>query len=178
MENNRKAVLTLVTGGARSGKSRYAQMEALVLSQNPVYIATAKRYDDEEFKNRIGRHISDRDERWSTIEEQLDVGSLPIENKVVVIDCVTLWLTNFFSLYKCDVEQSLRGIKNQIEALLKIQAIFIVITNELGMGVHAESEMGRRFTDLQGWTNQFIASKADKVVFMISGIPSTIKTNL
>jgi adenosylcobinamide kinase / adenosylcobinamide-phosphate guanylyltransferase len=171
----RKATLILVTGGARSGKSRFAQDTALSLSQNPVYVATAKRYNDQEFQHRINRHIADRDERWTTIEEQVKISSLKLEEKVVVIDCVTLWLTNFFSLYKCEVEPSLNAIKAEIESLLNTHATFIVITNELGMGVHAETETGRKFTDLQGWTNQFIASKANKVVFMVSGIPLTIK---
>jgi adenosylcobinamide kinase/adenosylcobinamide-phosphate guanylyltransferase len=170
-----KANLILVTGGARSGKSGYAQKQALQLSDRPVYVATAKRYDDENFKNRINRHIADRDERWTTIEEQLQLSALDLEKKVVVVDCITLWLTNFFSLYKYDVEQSLHSMMAEINALLQIDASFIMITNELGMGVHAETEIGRKFTDLQGWTNQFIAAKANKVVFMVSGIPLTIK---
>lgn len=174
----RKAKLTLVTGGARSGKSSYAQKEALLLSQTPVYVATAKRYDDEEFNSRISRHLSDRDDRWTTIEEQIAIGSLELDKKVVVVDCVTLWLTNFFSLYKYDVEESLTAIKNQLDALLFKDARFFIITNELGMGVHAETAIGRKFTDLQGWTNQYIASVADRVVFMVSGIPLILKNEL
>jgi adenosylcobinamide kinase / adenosylcobinamide-phosphate guanylyltransferase len=100
----KKAKLTLITGGARSGKSGFAQKEALALSPNPIYVATAKRYEDKEFQERINRHISDRDERWTTLEEQLSVSSLPLEQQVVVIDCITLWLTNFFSLHRYDVE--------------------------------------------------------------------------
>jgi adenosylcobinamide kinase/adenosylcobinamide-phosphate guanylyltransferase len=178
MTQNRKAKVVLVTGGARSGKSSFAQSEALALSENPVYVATAKRYKDDEFQNRINRHIAARDQRWTTIEEQLYINTLPLDQKVVVVDCVTLWLTNFFSLYKYEVDQSLRGMKEQIEALLLFDSTFIIITNELGMGVHAESEVGRKFTDLQGWTNQFIAGVSNKVVMMISGIPVTIKNEL
>jgi adenosylcobinamide kinase / adenosylcobinamide-phosphate guanylyltransferase len=178
MEGNSKGHITLITGGARSGKSGYAQTVALGLSDSPVYVATAKAYQEEEFKKRIRRHIADRDERWTSVEEQLYVNKLSIENKVVVIDCVTLWITNFFSLFRYDIDQSLEAIKDQIDGLKKMNATYLIITNELGMGIHAETEIGRKFTDLQGWTNQYIAGKANKVVLMVSGIPVIIKNEL
>lgn len=171
-----KKTICLVTGGARSGKSSYAQQQALEISSSPVYVATAKIYaNDDEFKQRVQRHKLDRDERWTSIEEQFHVSKLPLENKAVVIDCVTLWLTNFFSFYKCDVEQSLQAIKEEIDTIQKINARFFIISNEIGMGVHAETEIGRKFTDLQGWANQYIAGLANKVVLMVSGIPVIIK---
>lgn len=167
---------TFITGGARSGKSSYAQEAALKLSNSPIYVATAKRYeDDKEFTERIERHIAGRDDRWTNVEEHLHVSRLPIESRVVVIDCVTLWLTNFFSLHKYDVQQSLDAFKEEINALLQVNARLFIISNEIGMGVHAESETGRKFTDLQGWANQHIASKASQVVFMVSGIPMIMK---
>src|SRR4051812_35000436 len=176
MNDSHKATLIFITGGARSGKSNYAQQQASALSANPVYVATAKVHaNDEEFKQRVQRHIADRDKNWTSIEKQLYVSKLSLGNKVVVIDCVTLWLTNFFSLHKCDTHQSLQAIKNEIDALQNIHATFFIISSEIGMGVHAETEIGRRFTDLQGWTNQYIADKANKVVLMISGIPVMIK---
>lgn len=168
--------IIFITGGARSGKSSYAQNEALQLSIHPVYVATAKVYsNDDEFKQRVQRHKDDRDERWTSIEEQFYISKLDLANKVVVIDCVTLWLTNFFSLYKYDVAQSLQAIKEEIDALKKTGATFFIISNEIGMGVHAETEIGRKFTDLQGWANQYIAQQADKVVLMVSGIAVNIK---
>lgn len=168
--------LVFITGGARSGKSRYAQNEALRLSRQPLYIATAKVYaNDDEFKQRVQRHKNDRDERWTSIEEQFYISKLSLTNKVVVIDCVTLWLTNFFSLYKYDVAKSLQAIKEEIDIIRKTEAVFFIISNEIGMGVHAETEIGRKFTDLQGWANQYIAEQANKVIMMISGIPVTIK---
>src|SRR5215213_3507832 len=101
MENNRKATIILITGGARSGKSRYAQEQALSISSAPVYVATAKQYaTDDEFSERVQRHKSDRDDRWISIEEQFYISNISLEGKVAVIDCVTLWLTNFFLLYK------------------------------------------------------------------------------
>ncbi len=179
MEDNELTIsnsLTFITGGARSGKSRYAQNEALQLSQHPVYIATAKVYaNDTEFTQRVQHHKNDRDERWTSIEEQFHISQLDLTNKVVVIDCVTLWLTNFFSLYKYDVAQSLNAIKQEVDALKKKKAAFFIVSNEIGMGVHAETEIGRKFTDLQGWANQYIAEQADKVVLMVSGIPVNIK---
>src|SRR5688500_824394 len=172
-----KANIIFITGGARSGKSKYAQEQALALSSAPLYVATAKMYaNDKEFKQRIQRHKLDRDERWTLLEEQLYVSKLSISDKTVVIDCITLWLTNFFSLHKYDVENSLKAIKDEINQLQKIHATFFIISNEIGMGVHAETEIGRKFTDLQGWINQHIARIADKVALMVSGIPVMIKT--
>ena len=169
--------IVFITGGARSGKSSYAQQKALAISKNPVYVATAKLYaGDEEFKQRVNRHISDRDERWTSIEEQFHVSKLSLENKTVVVDCVTLWLTNFFSLHKYEIEKSLEDFKKEIDALQKINAIFFIISNEIGMGVHAETEIGRKFTDLQGWANQYVAGVADEVVLMVSGIPLAVKS--
>jgi adenosylcobinamide kinase/adenosylcobinamide-phosphate guanylyltransferase len=176
MEGKTKATIIFITGGARSGKSSYAQEQALQLSSAPLYVATAKVYaNDGQFKQRVMRHQSDRDERWTSIEEPLYVSQLSMSEKTVVIDCVTLWLTNFFSLCKYDVENSLQAMKDEITQLQKIPATFFIISNEIGMGVHAETEIGRKFTDLQGWTNQHIARIASKVVLMVSGIPVMIK---
>ena len=169
--------ITLITGGARSGKSSYAQQLALQLSDNPVYVATARHWDDD-FEKRIQRHQQERDERWTAIEEEKQIGGLPLENKVAVIDCITLWLTNFFIDNKNDIDASLQECKKEIDALAMMQGQFIIITNEIGMGVHADTEMGRKFTDLQGWMNQYIATKAGKVVLMVSGIPLTIKDTI
>lgn len=169
-------MICFITGGARSGKSRYAQEAALQISDAPVYIATSNvPKNDEEFATRVKRHQTDRDERWRTYEEPLYVSELPLTNKAVVIDCVTLWLSNFFSLYKTDVDASLRSLQTEIDALKNMEAIFFIVSNEIGMGLHGQTEVGRKFTDLQGWANQYIAAKADKVVLLISGIPVIIK---
>ncbi|MEX6691169.1 bifunctional adenosylcobinamide kinase/adenosylcobinamide-phosphate guanylyltransferase [Danxiaibacter flavus] len=167
-------MICFITGGARSGKSRYAQNEALALSDSPIYIATSNVTDDE-FKQRVARHKEDRDERWTTFEEPLYVSRLPISERIAVVDCVTLWLTNFFFLYKQDVQASLEALKKEIDELAKHPGTFLIVSNELGMGLHADTETGRKFVDLQGWANQYIAAKASKVVFMVSGIPVSIK---
>lgn len=166
--------IILITGGARSGKSSYAQQLALSFSDSPVYVATAKVWDDD-FKQRIKRHQNERDERWTNFEEQKNVSALQIDNRICVIDCVTLWLTNFFIDTKNDIDLSLALFKKEIIVLKEKPGTFIIITNEIGMGVHADSEVGRKFIDLQGWANQYVASVADKVVLMVSGIPVVIK---
>lgn len=166
--------ITFITGGARSGKSRYAQELALRLSPTPVYVATAHEWGGD-FGERIKRHQNDRDERWTTIEEEKYISRLRLEGRVVVIDCVTLWLTNFFTGPDSDPEAILEVCRKEIDELSKQKATLIIISNEIGMGVHAETEAGRKFTDLQGWMNQYIASKAMKVILMVSGIPVTIK---
>lgn len=169
-------MICLVTGGARSGKSTYAQKEALRLSPNPVYVATAKyAVNDAEFAARVKRHKEERNEQWTNYEEPMQVSKLPLTSKTVVIDCVTLWLSNFFSLHKMNIDACLQSLQNEIEVLAETEGIFFIVTNEIGMGVHAETEIGRRFTDLQGWANQYLAQKADKVVLMVSGIPVIIK---
>ena len=169
-----RPTIVFITGGARSGKSRYAQELALQLSQQPVYVATARKWDAE-FQQRIQRHQNDRDERWTSIEEEKHISQLGLQGRVVVIDCVTLWLTNFFIDNKYDIDQCLVECKQEIQQLQQQAATFINISNEIGMGVHAETEIGRKFTDLQGWMNQYIAAVADKVTFMVSGIPMEIK---
>jgi adenosylcobinamide kinase / adenosylcobinamide-phosphate guanylyltransferase len=171
---NNHNMIIFITGGTRSGKSNYAQQLALSLSNNPVYIATAKVWDDD-FKERVKHHQNGRDERWTNIEEQRNVAALAVDQRVCVIDCVTLWLTNFFIDTKNDIEAALDLFKQQIDGLHQKEGTFIIISNEIGMGVHAENEIGRKFTDLQGWANQYAAMVAAKVVFMVSGIPMIVK---
>jgi adenosylcobinamide kinase/adenosylcobinamide-phosphate guanylyltransferase len=174
-EGKPPARMIFITGGARSGKSRYAQELALQWSSRPVYVATARQWDDE-FRQRVRRHQQERDERWTSIEEEKHIGRLPLEGRVVVIDCVTLWITNFFADLRQDIDACLEACRQEIVELARQDAVLIIISNEIGMGMHADTEAGRRFTDLQGWVNQYIAARADTVVFMISGIPLTVKS--
>ncbi|MEC3908382.1 bifunctional adenosylcobinamide kinase/adenosylcobinamide-phosphate guanylyltransferase [Tamlana sp. 2201CG12-4] len=163
-----------ITGGERSGKSSYAQNLALSFSQSPKYVATSRIWD-EDHRKRIDRHIADRDERWTSNEEEKNLASVIKTNDVVVIDCVTLWLTNFYMDTNYDVEKSLELAKIEFNKLLNIEAQIIIISNEIGMGVHAQTKMGRKFTELQGWMNQHIAKHASKATMMVSGIPLTLK---
>ena len=166
--------MIFITGGARSGKSRYAQQLALEQSANPVYVATARIWDDE-FRERIDRHRRDRDERWTSLEEEKFLSRLPLRGRTAVVDCVTLWITNFFSDSRYDIDAAFASCKAEMDALLEQKTFLIIISNEIGMGMHADTESGRKFTDLQGWVNQYLAARADEVVFMISGIPLLVK---
>jgi adenosylcobinamide kinase/adenosylcobinamide-phosphate guanylyltransferase len=166
--------LIFITGGARSGKSRYAQELALQYSDHPVYVATARIWD-EEFRQRIDRHRQERDERWTSMEEEKQLSRLPLDGRVAVIDCVTLWMTNFFSDLHADIDACLAACRREIDALAMKDTIIILISNEIGMGLHADTPAGRQFTDLQGWVNQYIAAKADQAIFMVSGIPLMLK---
>ena len=169
-------MVIFITGGVRSGKSRYAQDMALRLSPNPVYLATAKIWDDD-FQERVNRHQAERGPEWANYEAYQNLHLLPLQNRTVVIDCVTLWLTNFFVDTENDLEKSLAAFKQEIEYLTQLASTFIIISNELGMGLHADTTVGRKFTDLQGWANQYVAARADEVIFMVSGLPLYLKKN-
>src|ERR1700748_224883 len=121
-----KARMIFITGGARRGKSRYAEELALRQSDHPLYIATARIWD-EEFRQRIRRHQDDRDERWTSIAEEKYLSRLPLEGKVAVIDCVTLWITNFFSDNKYDTASCLDECRQEIDRLLQQDAVIILI---------------------------------------------------
>ncbi len=166
--------IILVTGGQRSGKSSYAQALAEKKSDAPVYLATARIWD-EDFKARVKRHQSDRGEQWQTIEEQIKISKYDFQGKVVLLDCITLWLTNIFYENKSVVDTSLTMAKSEWDKFIARDFTLIVVSNELGMGVHPENELARKFADLQGWMNQYIAKNAMHVNLMVSGIPVKIK---
>ena len=166
--------IILITGGQRSGKSSYAEKMALSLSDNPVYIATARVWD-EEFRMRVLHHQSSRGSLWTNIEEEKQLSLHNIAGRIVVIDCVTLWCTNYFFDLDSDVQKSLEEVKSEFDRFISQDATFIFVTNEIGLGEVSENELQRKFTDLQGWINQYIASKADEVIMMISGIPLQLK---
>ncbi|MBL3657280.1 bifunctional adenosylcobinamide kinase/adenosylcobinamide-phosphate guanylyltransferase [Fulvivirga sediminis] len=163
-----------ISGGERSGKSGYAQKLALSLSDSPIYLATARQWDGD-FKKRVDRHVADRDDRWTTIEEEKHLSKLDISGKVVVLDCITLWLTNWYVDTKNNVDECLEKCKQELSTLFKQNSTLIIISNEIGMGLHAQTDVGRKFTELQGWMNQFIAHQADKAFFMVSGLPLILK---
>ena len=168
------AKVIFITGGQRSGKSSFAMQEALKLSDNPTYLATSRIWDDD-FKNRVERHKKDRTEKWINIEEEKEISKHNLTGKVVVLDCITLWLTNFFSDNNFDIDISLEEAKQEWNKFITQDFTIFVIFNEIGMGIHAETESARKFTDLQGWMNQYIAKHADEVLLMVSGLPMKIK---
>lgn len=164
----------LITGGQRSGKSKEAEAMALRLSPCPVYLATAHIWD-EEFKERVQKHQERRGPQWTNIEEEMELSRHDLSGRVVVIDCVTLWLTNFFFANDSDTDRSLELAKTEFDKFTMLDATYIFVTNEIGSGGVSENAIQRRFTDLEGWMNQYIASKADEVILMVSGIPVKIK---
>lgn len=165
--------IILITGGQRSGKSQYAEQLALSLSLNPVYVATAHVWD-EEFKERVRRHQERRGPEWDNIEEERHLGSLPLQGRVVLVDCLTLWATNYlFDLQ--DVDKALTALKTEFDKLASQEATLIIVTNEIGLGGTSENKVQRQFTDLLGWLNQYVAKRADEVVMMVSGIPVKVK---
>lgn len=166
--------IILITGGQRSGKSQYAEKLALSLSDHPVYVATAHVWDDE-FRERVRRHQERRGPEWENIEEERYLGTLPLAGRVALVDCLTLWATNFFFELQ-DVDKSLEALKSELDCLAAQDATLILVTNEIGMGGTSENQVQRRFTDLLGWLNQYVAARADEVVLMVSGIPVIIKS--
>ncbi len=168
------AKVIYISGGQRSGKSSYAQRMAEGLSSSPIYLATAKCWD-KEFERRIARHQSERGESWQTIEELVNISRHRFEGRVVMMDCVTLWLTNIFMEHNMDGAISLEWAKEEWRRLLEQDFTLIVVSNEIGMGVVAVDPSTRAFVDMQGWMNQFIAERADEAYAMFSGLPVKLK---
>ena len=170
--------ICLITGGQRSGKSQYAEQLALSLAPNPVYLATAHVWDDE-FQERVKRHQERRGPEWTNIEEERWLSRHNVEGRVVLVDCLTLWATNFFFSdgAEADVDAALETMKKEFDRFTLQDATFIFVTNEIGAGGTPVNDVQRRFTDLLGWFNQYVASKADDVVMMVCGIPVKVKGN-
>lgn len=181
--------ITLITGGQRSGKSSYAEQLVRSLSDHPIYMATAHIWD-EEFRERVRMHQVRRGPEWTNIEEEKTLSRHDVSGRVVLIDCCTLWATNYFfettrqrdneatddmigSLP--DVQRILTELKEEFDRFTQQDATFVFVTNEIGMGGTSANALQRRFTDLLGWFNQYVASKADEVVMMVSGISVRIK---
>jgi adenosylcobinamide kinase / adenosylcobinamide-phosphate guanylyltransferase len=165
--------LTFVLGGARSGKSRYA--EALVEASAPpwVYIATAEAYDDE-MRARIAEHRARRDERWQTVDAPLELAAAldGVEaGRPVLVDCLTLWLTNVM-LAERDVEAECRRL---VEVLKAPRGPWVVVSNEVGLGIVPDNALARRFRDAAGRLNQMVAAETENVVFMVAGLPMKVK---
>ncbi len=176
--------IVFVTGGARSGKSAFALKEASATTGRKAYIATAEPLDNE-MRVRIERHKRERGAEWDTYEEPLNVAAVlsDIKNRygAVVLDCLTLWLSNVLSAAGGAVEESVRkftgdlsGLKNEGGGRGQGARVFIV-SNEVGMGIVPDNETARRFRDLAGLLNRDVAGIADEVYLVTAGIPLRIK---
>lgn len=174
-------MLTLITGGARSGKSTFAQ----TLCENAgrvVYIATA-RPDDPEMHTRVARHRRSRPASWTTIEEPVSVAEAVSRcaggADFVLIDCITLWVSNLLFDWRDSDENELESkVRQQVSSLVRASqgsVNVIAVTNEVGSGIVPESAVARHFRDLQGFVNQQLAQSADRVYLVVSGIPMSLK---
>ncbi|MEL7022603.1 MAG: bifunctional adenosylcobinamide kinase/adenosylcobinamide-phosphate guanylyltransferase [Pseudomonadota bacterium] len=165
--------VTLILGGARSGKSRRAQELAEAASAQRVFIATAEALDDE-MANRIARHQRDRGTGWRTIEAPLDLThalqEAAVTGGVILIDCLTLWLSNMMHRER-DVDAAIAELVNT----LREPAELILVSNEVGLGLVPETPLGRTFRDHQGRLNQAIAAASDRVEFVAAGLPLALK---
>lgn len=173
-------MLTVVIGGARSGKSRFAQSLANGL-RHVTYIATA-RVEDDEMRARVARHRADRPPHWQTVEEPLRIADAAercaADCELILLDCLTLWLSNLSFSRDGEPEDRLfaaAGVELERLAVVARRIDSVVVTNEVGSGVVPESALGRLFRDLQGRVNQDIARAADAVYHMVAGIPIAIK---
>jgi adenosylcobinamide kinase / adenosylcobinamide-phosphate guanylyltransferase len=166
------ALLTLILGGARSGKSRYAEGLIAALPPPWVYVATAEA-GDHEMAARIRAHRSRRGPSWQTIEAPRDLHAAlaACEKMPVLIDCLTLWLSNVL-LANADIDQETERLER---ALAGAVAPIVLVANEVGSGIVPDHPLGRRFRDLQGILNQRLAARADRVVLMIAGLPLAVK---
>jgi adenosylcobinamide kinase/adenosylcobinamide-phosphate guanylyltransferase len=172
--------ITLVLGGARSGKSSYAQQLASAW-EKVTFIATAQRSDDE-MRDRIERHRQERPAAWSTVEVQADLDSAVTQHgtmcEILLIDCLSLYASNLMTAEHNDEEKIYERVDRLCRALKLAQSSVILVSNEVGSGVHPSHPSGRFFRDLLGRINQQVAQHADLVLLMVAGIPLPIKGQL
>ncbi|TAL77447.1 MAG: bifunctional adenosylcobinamide kinase/adenosylcobinamide-phosphate guanylyltransferase [Beijerinckiaceae bacterium] len=164
----------LILGGARSGKSRYAQKLAEASGKMPVLIATAAAGDDE-MAERIEKHRAERSAHWRVVEEQIDLaGALVREaaaDRVLVVDCLTLWLSNLM----CAAKEADAAVSGLVAVLARLDGPVIFVTNEVGLGIVPNSKLGRAFRDAQGRLNQSLAAACEIVLFVTAGLPLQLK---
>ena len=176
--------VTLITGGARSGKSSHALRLAEETGKSVTFLATAQALD-EEMSTRIQKHRSERPAHWETLEIPFDIASCvrQIQSDVVILDCITLLITNLMMQYVKEdlVEEKpfMVAVQKEINklagALREQKRDWFIVSNEVGLGLVPPYQMGRVYRDAIGWANQRLAREADNVIFMVAGIPTTIK---
>lgn len=166
----------MVTGGQRSGKSVFAEQLALIMSAHPTYFATA-RVLDEEMRKRVEIHKERRSNRWRNVEVPLGVDGISfLPHETVLVDCLTMWTMNWLFEKNEDLDNALSELKRQFDMLRASGASLIVVTNEIGLGGVSPNALQRKFADLQGYINQYVASISDEVYMLVSGIPVKIKS--
>ncbi|MDD5093291.1 MAG: bifunctional adenosylcobinamide kinase/adenosylcobinamide-phosphate guanylyltransferase [Dehalococcoidia bacterium] len=180
----------LILGGARSGKSRLAQEMAGTISKKILFVATAEPLD-KDMSVRIAKHKSERPRSWKTLEVPTNIAAgiekHIADSEVVLIDCLTLLVTNLFlgddrgfsDSPEIDMQEAEKRITAEVESLIELtqkhDAVFIIVSNEVGLGLVPENRLGRLYRDLLGRANQIMAMHVDEVYFMVAGIPLKIK---
>lgn len=187
MDNLQPPKLILVLGGARSGKSSFAEKIAANISDNVTYVATAAVLDSE-MARRVKLHQANRPKHWTTIEETIEleklINSIDANGKVILIDCLTLWLSNLLlhSIPAAGIAWSekesfiLDKVKQLALASKATGGTVIIVSNEVGLGLVPDNRLGRSYRDVTGLANQIIAQYADKVYFVVAGIPLELKS--
>lgn len=169
------AHLVFVTGGARSGKSAFAERRAAASGEGVTYLATAQAFDAE-MEDRIRRHRADRPAGWQTLEEPLDVPAAVqrVQTPVLLLDCLSLWVSN---LMLADLPDE--AILAQADALLTAtharSSLTVLVTNEVGLGIVPDNALARRYRDVLGWVNQRAAAASDEAWLLVSGLPLQLK---
>lgn len=166
--------VVLVLGGARSGKSGYAEELGDALAGPHIYIATAQAFDDE-MTQRIARHRADRAAHWQTVECPLDlpeaIEAHDARDGVILVDCLTLWLSNLML-----GDHDIATARGKLAALLpSVQGTLLLVSNEVGQGIVPDNALARQFRDEAGWLNQALARAADEVWFVMAGLPHRLK---
>jgi adenosylcobinamide kinase/adenosylcobinamide-phosphate guanylyltransferase len=170
--------IVFIIGGCRSGKSTYAlQTAEKVPAERKIFIATCVPQDNE-MKQRVARHQKERSQNWVTVEEPLHLPQAILENSpkadVMLVDCLTLWVSNL--LMETDDEKQLEEMISQlIDTLEKATGPIVLVSNEVGTGIVPENKLARQYRDIIGRVNQAVAKTAGKVIWMVAGIPVTVK---
>jgi adenosylcobinamide kinase / adenosylcobinamide-phosphate guanylyltransferase len=172
---------TLIIGGCRSGKSSYALcLGEKTTGQRKLFVATCQPHDDE-MKDRVERHQQERGEHWKTVEAPVEIVDViersGLDADIILIDCLTLWVSNLMMTYDSN-DDVIERISRLSDAILSPPCPIILVTNEVGTGIVPENPLARRFRDLTGWCNQSIASRCTDVVWMVAGIPNSIKSSI
>ena len=170
--------LTLITGGVRSGKSRCALELAGQRAQTKCFLATAEALD-EEMKARIVQHRKERGSDFFTLEEPIKLASaiqqVQTQHDLILVDCLTLWVSNLLGRFPDTPKQIEAEIKSFLEIVSLRKTDFVFVSNEVGLGLVPDNSMGRQFIDTLGNLNQELGRLSDEVIFMVSGIPNSIK---
>lgn len=183
---NTTSSITLILGGARSGKSDYAEQLARESGKSVLFIATATAFDDE-MRERIQNHRTTRPHEWRTLEASMNVGAALLTEKfnadVVIVDCMTLLVSNILLALPEDspFEIVMQKVKDEIDSLLSAQegigGEWLIVSNEVGLGLVPPYPLGRMYRDVLGRANQMLARAAQRVVFMVAGIPMNVKVD-